>query len=39
MLGHATEYFTGDVYGHFSTQMRRDQANKIQSYYDNMDIS
>ena len=36
-LGHATASFTLNVYAHTSEQMMKDTANRIQSYYDNLD--
>lgn len=36
-LGHATASFTLNVYAHTSEQMMKDTANRLQSYYDNLD--
>lgn len=35
-LGHATASFTLDVYGHFTDAMRRESANRMQAYIDNI---
>ena len=35
-LGHATAAFTLDVYGHVSEKMRRDSANRMQQFYEQM---
>ncbi|MGI6014277.1 MAG: tyrosine-type recombinase/integrase [Oscillospiraceae bacterium] len=37
LLGHATASFTLNVYAHTSEQMMKDTANRVQSYYDNLD--
>ena len=38
LLGHATASFTLNVYAHTSEKMMQDTANRIQGYYDNLDI-
>ena len=35
-LGHATAAFTLDVYGHATEQMKRDSANRMQKYIQNV---
>lgn len=35
-LGHATAAFTLDVYGHVTDQMKRDSANRMQKYIQNV---
>lgn len=35
-LGHATAQFTLDVYGHVTQKMRRDSANRMQNFYENL---
>ena len=35
-LGHATAAFTLDVYGHVTEQMKRDSANRMQQYIQNV---
>jgi len=35
-LGHATAAFTLDVYGHVTDQMKRDSANRMQKYIQNI---
>ena len=35
-LGHATAAFTLDVYGHVAEQMKRDSANRMQKYIQNV---
>ena len=35
-LGHATAAFTLDVYGHVTEQMKRDSANRMQKYIQNV---
>lgn len=35
-LGHATAQFTLDVYGHVTQKMRRDSANRMQQFYDQL---
>lgn len=35
-LGHATAAFTLDVYAHVSEKMRRDSANRMQQFYEQM---
>lgn len=37
LLGHATASFTLNVYAHTSEQMMKDTANRVQSYYDNLE--
>lgn len=37
-LGHATVAFTLDVYGHVTDKMKRDSANRIQSFIDSICI-
>lgn len=36
LLGHATASFTLNVYAHTSDKMKRDTAERMQSYYDNL---
>lgn len=38
-LGHATAAFTLDVYGHVTTQMKRDSAARMEAYIKNVSIS
>ena len=35
-LGHATAQFTLDVYGHVTQKMRRDSANRMQKFYEQL---
>ena len=35
-LGHATASFTLDVYGHFTDAMRRESANRMQAFIENV---
>lgn len=35
-LGHATAQFTLDVYGHVTQKMRRDSADRMQKFYDQL---
>ena len=35
-LGHATAAFTLDVYGHVTVHMKRDSANRMQKYIQNV---
>lgn len=37
-LGHATAAFTLDVYGHVTEQMRRDSANRMENYIQNVSV-
>lgn len=38
-LGHATAQFTLDVYGHVTQKMRKDSANRMQQFYDQIKAS
>jgi len=38
LLGHATAAFTLDVYAHSSEKMQEDTADRMQSYYNNLNI-
>jgi len=35
-LGHATAQFTLDTYGHVMQRMRRDSANRMQNFYEQL---
>lgn len=37
-LGHATAQFTLDVYGHVTQKMREDSANRMQRFYEQLDV-
>lgn len=38
LLGHATATFTLDVYAHATDKMKKDTANRVQGYYDNLNL-
>lgn len=38
LLGHSTAAFTLDRYGHVTDRMREDTANRVQGYYDSLNI-